>query len=171
MAFKYAVANSRAVSTMDEEIIVIQDLQPPRGLGWRISLTVLLGIGWLAFIIIWLFFYAGKFYLHQNIAVFILSVVVAIGLASIVWISFGLRMARLGGGYTATGEARNWIGWRGIVSTLIWVGWLAWLIIWLYSYWPSLDIYQNIALFLVSLLLAGGLSWALNASRFRRYGQ
>ncbi|MEI6796437.1 MAG: hypothetical protein WCK39_06205, partial [Methanomassiliicoccales archaeon] len=124
---------------MDEEIIVIQDMQPPRGLGWRISLTVLLGVGWLAFLIIWLFFYAGNFPLHQNIAVFILSVVVALGLASLVWISFGLRMARMSGGDYAAAETRRWMGWRGIASMLVWVGWLAWLILWLYSYWPSYD--------------------------------
>jgi hypothetical protein len=154
---------------MDEEIIVIQDMQPPRGLGWRISLTVLLGVGWIAFLIIWLFFYAGNFPLHQNIAVFILSVVVAIGLASLVWISFGLRMARMSGGDYAAAETRRWMSWRGIASMLVWVGWLAWLIIWLYSYWPSYDIYQNIALFIVSLLIAGAISWALSYSLIRRY--
>lgn len=152
---------------MDEEIIVIQDMQPPRGLGWRISLTILLGIGWLSFIILWLFFYAGKYDIYQNIAIFIVSILAATGLAAIIWISFGLSMARMHGGEAAN-EARRWMGWRGIVSMLIWVGWLIWLIIWLFSYAQGYDFYQNIAVVIVSLIVAGGISWAVSASLWRR---
>jgi hypothetical protein len=153
---------------MDEEIIVINEARPPRGLGWRISLTIMLGIGWLAFVIIWLFFYAGNYDLYQNIAIIIVSILAGMGMAALIWVTFGLRMAREKAGADADVVMRSWISWRGIASMLIWVGWLVFVIVWLFYYAGSYNFYQNLAVAIVSLLIAGGLSWVVSASLWRR---
>lgn len=55
-------------------------------------------------------------------------------------------------------QSNRWFGWRGGVSTIIWIGWLAWLIIWLFFFAQDYNVYQNIAVFIVSLVIAGGVS-------------
>ena len=32
-----------------------------KGLAWRVSLSILVGVGWLVFLVVWLFFYAKKY--------------------------------------------------------------------------------------------------------------
>ena len=41
------------------------------GFGWRVSISIIMTFGWLIFLVIWLFFYAGNFNIYQNIAIFI----------------------------------------------------------------------------------------------------
>jgi hypothetical protein len=65
-------------------------------------------------------------------------------------------------------EMRRWVSWRGIISMVIWIGWLLFGIIWLFSYAENYEFYQNLAIFIVSLVIAGGLSWAVSASLMRR---
>ncbi len=50
------------------------------------------------------------------------------------------------------------MGWRGIASAIIWIGWVIFLVVWLFFYASSYNGYQNLAVFIVSLLVAGGLS-------------
>jgi hypothetical protein len=54
--------------------------------GSRIAGTVAVGVGWLAFILLWLAFYAGNFDFWQNLAMFVVSVIVAIGIVAVMWI-------------------------------------------------------------------------------------
>jgi hypothetical protein len=41
-----------------------------RSFGSRVAGTIIVGVGWLAFILLWLAFYAGDFDFWQNLAVF-----------------------------------------------------------------------------------------------------
>jgi hypothetical protein len=61
-----------------------------KSLGSRIAGTVIVGVGWLAFILLFLAFYAGSFNFWQDLAVFIVSVIVACGIVAAMWIRWAL---------------------------------------------------------------------------------
>jgi hypothetical protein len=63
------------------------------GMGWRVSASIMLGIGWFAFFILWLFFWAGGYDIYQNLAIIIVSIIVVIGALAAMWASWGLKMA------------------------------------------------------------------------------
>jgi hypothetical protein len=58
--------------------------------GSRVAATVAVGVGWLAFTLLWLAFYAGTFNFWQDLAMFIASVIVAIGIVAVIWIKWAL---------------------------------------------------------------------------------
>lgn len=72
-----------------------------RGMRWRTSLTILLGTGWLVFILLYAAFLAGNFNLFQNIVIFFASIIIVMGGLAAIWASWGMRFA---GG--------NWEHWR-----------------------------------------------------------
>ncbi len=121
--------------------------------GWRPAFSILTGVGWLSFIIIWLFFYAGNYNIYQNIAVFIISLIVLAFLNGLVWAIWGLRYA-----------PKGWLrmaGWRGMVSMVTLLAWLIFLIAWLLIYAADFNVYQNIAVIFVSILIVGGINAAI----------
>jgi len=61
-----------------------------RSLGSRIAGTVVVGVCWFAFILLFLAFYAGNFNFWQDLAVFIVSVIVACGIVAAMWIRWAL---------------------------------------------------------------------------------
>jgi hypothetical protein len=140
------------------------------GMGWRISASIMLGVGWFAFFILWLFFGAGGFDIYQNLAIIIVSIILVIGALAAMFASWGLKIAAKteGGKEWKQQHGNRWFGWRGAVSTIIWIGWLAWLIIWLFFYAQDYNAYQNIAVFIVSLIIAGGVSGVIWGTMGRR---
>lgn len=72
-----------------------------RGMRWRTSLTILLGTGWLVFILLYAAFWSGGFSLFQNLVIFFASIIVVLGGLAAIWASWGMRFA---GG--------NWEHWR-----------------------------------------------------------
>jgi hypothetical protein len=58
--------------------------------GSRVAATIAVGVGWLVFNVLWLAFYAGDFSFLQNLAVFFVSVIVAIAITAIVWLKWVL---------------------------------------------------------------------------------
>ncbi len=133
------------------------------GMAWRVSLSAISALSWLAFFILWLAFYAGGYNAYENIAIIILSVVVFVALNVVVWVPFGMKFAE--------GEPEHKTTGADIVSIIAGVGWLAFLLVWLLMYAGDYDIYQNIAVFIVSLLAFGGVSavaHALGCSRGMR---
>lgn len=125
----------------------------PRGMGWRIAVSVLTVFGWLAFAVIWLFFYAGDYSLLKNLGVFILSVLVFIGVNAATWASIGAR-------YAHPQEKKH--GARSVLGALAGVTWAAFMAIWLFSYAADFSVYQNIAVLIASLALLGGASFAIH---------
>jgi len=141
------------------------------GFGWRVSLTILLGVGWLAFLILFLFFWAGQYNFYEDIGILIVSILIVLGALAAMWASFGLKMAERVGmeepGVRV--EMKRWMGWRGILSSLIWLGWVLFLVLWLFFEAGRYNGYQNIAVLIVSLIVAGGLSSLLWRMFWRRY--
>lgn len=104
----------------------------------RLSISIISGVGWLSFILIWLFFFAGSYNLYQNIALFFLSIFIFIGVNVITWIPVDTRILK-----------------RTSMSFVIIFIWLIFLIIWLFFYASEFTFYQNAAVILVSLILVG----------------
>jgi hypothetical protein len=61
-----------------------------RPLGSKVAGTIGVGVGWVVFILLFLAFYAGNFTFWQNLAIFIVSAVVATGLIVVMWIRWAL---------------------------------------------------------------------------------
>lgn len=127
------------------------------GFGWRVAVSITSGFGWLAFLVLWLAFYAGSYDIYQNIAVVLLSIIGTVALNAAVWVSFGLKMA---GEHCWKKKRRG----ADIVSAISGVGWVAFLIVWLLQYAGDFSIYQNLAVFIVSVLVLGGVNAAAHAS-------
>jgi len=51
-----------------------------KGLGWRVSLSIISGVGWLCFIILWLAFFAGDHSAYRNLAVLLASIMLIGGI-------------------------------------------------------------------------------------------
>ncbi len=65
-----------------------------RGMGWRIALSIILFFGLIAFIIVWLFFFADRFSGFQNLAIFLLALLAFFGLQAAVWATMWMRWGR-----------------------------------------------------------------------------
>ncbi len=139
------------------------------GLGWRIPASILMAIGWLAFVVIWLFFFASDYSIYKNLAVLFVSALIGLVVLIAIWIGFGLRMGR-----TYAPDRPEWtdyrqMRWRSALSVLVVLAWSAFLLIWLFVYADAYTGYQNIAVIFVSLLVAVGLFAAVWSGWWRRY--
>lgn len=61
------------------------------GFGWRVAVTILVALLWLAFLVIWLFFYAQNFTIYQNIAVFFVSLLIVGAIKAAMWAPWGMK--------------------------------------------------------------------------------
>ncbi len=62
-----------------------------QGLGWRVGLSIIVAIGWVVFIILWLFFYAIDYNIYQNIAVAIASLLIGTAILGASWATWGIK--------------------------------------------------------------------------------
>ena len=132
------------------------------GFGWRVAASILIVIGWLSFVIIWLFFLAGDYDMFQNLAIVIVSVLVGVGILAAMWAPWGMRMAKNAGVAQPAKPGRPIL--MTVVSITSGIGWLVFLIVWLFFYAGDYNGYQNLAVFILSLLVIGivnGGGWAL----------
>jgi hypothetical protein len=133
--------------------------QPP---GWKVSLSIGMGIGWVVFVIIWLAFFAGNetynFSGYQNFAVILISILVVILVLGGSWASWGLKQIPKEGK-----EMMKMAGFasRVVVSIIIPLALMIFLIIWFFFYATNFDFYQNIAVFIVSILIMAGIMGAI----------
>jgi hypothetical protein len=68
-----------------------KEIMKTKGFGWRVSFSIISVVGWLIFLIIWLFFYATDFNVYQNIAIFIVSLLAFGGIMGAVWAPWGIK--------------------------------------------------------------------------------
>lgn len=135
------------------------------GFAWRVGLSIVVVFGWLAFLIIWLFFYAGDYDVFQNIAVFLVSIIVGIGTLAAAWATWGIKYAsKFGGQGAECGKPKG----TWILNTAAGVGWLIFLIIWLFFYAGDYNGYQNLAIFILSLLVLGAVTSSAWVVRWMR---
>jgi hypothetical protein len=141
-----------------------KDMFRTPGFAWRVGLSILVVFGWLAYLIIWLFFYAGDFGVFQNIAIFLVSIIVAIGVLAAAWATWGIRYAKSIGEYPHMDKPRG----ATIVSAIAGVGWVIFLIIWLFYYAGDYTGYQNLAILIASLLVLGAVTGSAHALKWLR---
>jgi len=72
----------------DEEV-----LETP-GFAWRVSLSILVGVGWLVFLILWVTFYASAFTILENIAIILVSMLIVGAILGASWASWGIKYGR-----------------------------------------------------------------------------
>ena len=61
---------------------------------WRVSLSIIMGVGWLVFLILWLAFYASDFNIYQNIAIVLSSILIVGAVLGASWASWGMKHNR-----------------------------------------------------------------------------
>jgi hypothetical protein len=126
----------------------------PKPSGWRISLSIGMGIGWLIFIIVWLAFFAGDYTVYRNIAIIIISILVVFIVLGGSWAAWGLKhIPKEGKQMMKTSGFKS----RIVVSIILPFLLIIFLIYWFFFPAEDFDVYQNIAVFLVSILVVGGL--------------
>lgn len=64
------------------------------GFRWRSIASIIIGFGWLIFILLFAGFWAERFTLFQNVVIFFASVVTAIGLLAVMWAAWGMKWVR-----------------------------------------------------------------------------
>jgi len=146
--------------------VVEKDLFRTPGFAWRVGLSILVVFGWLAFVIIWLFFYAEDWGVWQNIAIFMVSVLVGIGILAAAWASWGIRYAK------EVGDGPHMETPKGttILNSVAGIGWLVFLVVWLFYYADGYSVYQNLAILIASLMVLGAVTgsvWILKWLRIR----
>ncbi len=60
----------------------------------KIVISVIAGMGWFIFLILWLYFFAERISVYKNLAIVLLSVLVLGIIHSITWIPFGIMRRR-----------------------------------------------------------------------------
>ena len=64
------------------------------GLRWRIGGSIVAGIGWLIFVLLYAAFWSGPFTLIQSVVIVVVSFLVLAGLLGVMWASFGMKFMR-----------------------------------------------------------------------------
>ncbi|UCE91645.1 MAG: hypothetical protein JSV90_00340 [Methanobacteriota archaeon] len=121
--------------------------------------------GWLAFLIVWLFFYAEDYGVWQNIAIFLVSIIVSIGILAAAWASWGIRYAsKFGEGRADCKKPKG----ASIANAIAGLGWLVFLVIWLFYYADDYSGYQNLAIFITSVLVLAAVTGSVWVVRWVR---
>jgi len=66
---------------------------PPGG-AWRAAVSAVVAIGWLIFLIAHLFFWAKYYTIYENIAIFLVSLLVLAAVMAPLWMIWGMKYAR-----------------------------------------------------------------------------
>ena len=129
-----------------------------KSLGWKPSLSIIGGVGWLIFIILWLAFFADAYPWEKNMAIFLLSILIIFLLIGGMWAIWSIRMI----------PKEHWeifriSGFRRRISVSIAFPFivLIFLIIWFWFFAEPFSVWQNIAVLIVVLLAMGGILGAL----------
>ena len=123
-------------------------------LGLKPSLSIVGGVGWLIFVILWFAFYATNYSWEKNLAILLLSILIIFLLLGGMWAIWSLRMIPKKGWeiFKISG-----FKWRIITSIILPLAAIIFLITWFWYYAEPFSVWQNIAVLLVTLLLLGGI--------------
>ncbi len=133
-------------------LIVIPPGSGPTGSSIPVKASALSFVAWIAFMSIWLPFYAPSGIIYQNIVIFIVASLLFLLFNALVW---GRTMKRE-------------MGFRPYSSMGIFGGWMAFLIVWLWFFALGYSGYQNIAITMVSFLIGMLLIYLLWHSEIER---
>ena len=106
----------------------------PTGSAWPIKLSIISGIAWIVFMVIWLPFYAVFYTIYQNVVFIIVASLLVFLMNIFIW----------------GGTLRKEIGLRPTYTMFIFGLWLAFLVAWLWFFALGFTGYQNIAITMIS---------------------
>jgi len=144
-----------------------EEIMETKGMGWRVSLSILVGVGWLVFILIWLFFYAnGNNW--KNVAIFLLSLMAICVILGVPWTIWGMRQL-------TEEEKEMWktkgFKWRVVTSGVAVFAVFIFLIYWFWYLAEPYNVYQNIVIFVIPFLIIGGILGAMWAPWGMKHGR
>ncbi len=122
-------------------------------LGLKPSFSIIIGVGWLIFLILWLAFYAGQYAWEKNLAIILLSTLVMFVLIGGMWAMYGIRNIPPDEKEKFKTGGFKWRVWLSIVLPF---AALIFLIVWFWFYAQPYNVWQNIAVMLVTILVIGG---------------
>ncbi|HKZ90232.1 MAG TPA: hypothetical protein VJ300_08260 [Thermoplasmata archaeon] len=64
------------------------------GMRSRVAASIVAGVGWLVFILLFAAFWASPFTFFQNLVIFFVSIILVLGLLGVMWAMWGMRWAR-----------------------------------------------------------------------------
>lgn len=108
--------------------------------GWKARSSVISGVIWIIFLVVWIFFFAGGFGFYENIGIALASLLIIGAVNVLLWVP-------------SHGEEGG-----GRISALGGIGWLTFLVLWL-PFSNNIDLiypifpYKNVAIILASFLL------------------
>ncbi len=97
-------------------------------------------IAWMAFLLVWLFFFASDYGIFENIAVVLIALFIVGVVNAVAWIPIDEG------------------GWKARTSAASGVVWIVFLIVWIVFFAGYYGIYENIGIGIASLLLIGALN-------------
>jgi len=118
---------------------------PPGGAA-KVAVSIVAGVGWLIFLILFLAFYAEGFSVYWNLAIVFASLLVMYAILGPMWAYWGIKNGRAR--KTPPGLAP-----RVAVSTVVGCGWPIFFILFLAFYAEGFSIYENLAIVLASILV------------------
>ena len=140
-----------------------------KDLGWRPGFSIVVGVAWLVFLIIWFAFYASNMaHWEQNIAIVLASILIAFGILGGTWCIWAIRKIPKPGR-----EMMNIGGfkWRAIISMIAFLAATIFLIIWFWFTGGTYEIWHHIAVILVTILVVGGILGVSWVGWGMKYGQ
>jgi len=63
----------------------------PPGFASRVAVSIVVGLGWLLFLVIHLAFYAEGFNIYKNLAIILASILVVAAILAPVWVHWGMK--------------------------------------------------------------------------------
>jgi hypothetical protein len=144
---------SEETGTIRQEFTLEAEFAERKDPAWRIPLSIATGVGWLVFLVIWLFFYAGDYHIYQNVGVFLLSILIVGVVLAGAWAAYSLgNMNEFEEMFMQLGGMKK----RMLTSIIVPFVFFMILALWLIFLAVDFDIYQNIAVVIVIILVMGG---------------
>ena len=127
--------------------------------GWAVSLSILIGVGWLVFLLLWLFFYGyPRNEWEKNVAILLLSLLLICGILGAPWAAWAMknRSARDKQLWATKGFKP-----RLAISIILGIVVFVFLIYWFWYEAVPYSVFQNLVIFIVAFLIVGGIIGAL----------
>jgi hypothetical protein len=122
-------------------IIWIPPTAGPGDSAWRVRLSTISAVLWVAFIVLWLPFFAESYSLYRNVAILLTSFLVFVGLNAGAWVS------------VVGPEVRQELGRRPAGGIIVGVLWLLFIDYWM---WFQAEVYvweQNVAILILATMI------------------
>ena len=66
------------------------------GIWWRVAASILVGVSWISFVLLYAAFWDGPYSLFQSIVIVLVSFILLAGIMGAMWASWGMRFPRMG---------------------------------------------------------------------------